>query len=377
MFTVCWSPSKVAFVVTPLVVFKGENVIPVEYDHTAYIKPIIRFTSNGWTDENEVERWLEDMCQRLRPSPSEPIIMIIDSARQHDTLRIRECARANNFILIFVPPGLTSLLQVPDLSVFKTLRDYIDREMKRFDRLNASHERLLSAVAIAVQKAANEISPDLILSGYRHSGVMRAVTWAPSSWGNRDENPIEFSDASISTSILPRQKWPPPVRPTAASKKRARDTPSGSRVEPKPGKYQHSKRRRRNMDQTPSTDAAQNEAVLNATKDGPRQEANPQVIRHDASSIDDPEFDPFQPDTSPQLKTRGKPARVFEDAENADDSGVIIALNTMPLTDKPISRSTILGIRSSERKSNPPSPSTYHFRLSRRPPAALRDTIVS
>ena len=83
----------------------------------------IGYTSeNGWTNNELFIKWLEHFTKFVKPSKSEPIILILDGHGSHKTLSSIEFAREHGIVMISLPPHTTHELQPLDLTFFGPLK---------------------------------------------------------------------------------------------------------------------------------------------------------------------------------------------------------------------------------------------------------------
>ena len=89
-------------------------------------------TKSGWINEETFSKWFDHFLQQIQPKMRlKPVVLIMDGHTSHTkNLLIIEKARANNVILLSFPSHCTHRMQPLDVSFFKSLKNYYDKEVQ-------------------------------------------------------------------------------------------------------------------------------------------------------------------------------------------------------------------------------------------------------
>ena len=146
---------------------------------------LLSFTPNHWSNEDKTEEYipsvllpyLEKKRAELGLSNTFPAVVLFDAFKGQTTERIYQLLEANNVYTISVPANCTDKLQPMDLSVNKTLKDFMKKEFNEW----------YSSVVYETLDAENPIPADLrmavmkplgarwLLKAYRHLMVNKEI----------------------------------------------------------------------------------------------------------------------------------------------------------------------------------------------------------
>ena len=119
--TVVCSTNASGAYVPPMFIFKGKNMnirLMKNCTHGA-----IGVTSpSGWIDKDLFVRYLKHFVAYVKPTESQPVVVILDGHRSHKSIEAVEFARANHVHLITIPPRTSHRLQPLDLTFFGPLK---------------------------------------------------------------------------------------------------------------------------------------------------------------------------------------------------------------------------------------------------------------
>ena len=89
-------------------------------------------TKSGWINEETFSKWFDHFLQQVQPKMQhKPVVHIMDDHTSHTkNLLIIEKARGNNVILLSFPSHCTHRMQPLDVSFFKSLKNYYDKEVQ-------------------------------------------------------------------------------------------------------------------------------------------------------------------------------------------------------------------------------------------------------
>ena len=92
-------------------------------------------SDNGWMTTEIFTAWFDTFCTSVT---TRPIILVYDGHITHVSIDIVEKARAQNIVIIKLPPHTTDRLQPLDVSCFKSLQAKWDRSLHTFTVQNAA-----------------------------------------------------------------------------------------------------------------------------------------------------------------------------------------------------------------------------------------------
>ena len=83
----------------------------------------------GWMTETDYLYldWFRNMSIPSLP-PERPVLLIIDGHKTHIQYKVLQLAKANEIEIAKLPPHTTYLLQPLDLSLFKPMKEWYNRE---------------------------------------------------------------------------------------------------------------------------------------------------------------------------------------------------------------------------------------------------------
>lgn len=84
--------------------------------------------SSGWMTEKEFLIFMEHFIKHTKPSPEEPVLLILDNHHSHVNVQVVKKAKENNIVLLSFPPHCSHKLQPLDVGVYGPLKNYISRQ---------------------------------------------------------------------------------------------------------------------------------------------------------------------------------------------------------------------------------------------------------
>ena len=127
----------------PLIVYKGQKLLPSWTSEDAYPGTEYVASTKGWMEEIIFYEWLSqtfipfvDAVRKKFDCPHQHAILIFDGHTSHFSLRILLCALINKIILLKFPSHLTDLLQPLDKAVFSSLKRKWDQILVEYGRKN-------------------------------------------------------------------------------------------------------------------------------------------------------------------------------------------------------------------------------------------------
>lgn len=151
----------------PQIIFKG-SWIPDKEDEFPGMS--YAATANGWMDavtfqQNFTNTFLKHI------GPERPVVLIYDGHSSHVGLSLVQTAKANDVVIIKLPPHSSHILQPMDLSVFKPLKLMWDEELIKWQRKNYGVKLPKRTFATILSKVWNNIEPTIIQNGFAKAGI--------------------------------------------------------------------------------------------------------------------------------------------------------------------------------------------------------------
>jgi len=101
----------------PMVIFKGKRLQKGDYPQDV----IVRMNEDGWMTENLMTDWLDTVWGQRRSKKRS--LFIVDSFKGHLTQSVKSKCQEQNLVLAVIPGGLTSVVQLLDVSINKQFKD--------------------------------------------------------------------------------------------------------------------------------------------------------------------------------------------------------------------------------------------------------------
>ena len=130
-------------------------------------------SKSGFMDGELFVKWFELLfVPKARPSPQNPVLLLLDGHASHCTVELIDCAKRNNVILFALPPHTTHLCQPLDVAVFKSLKNEIARTVREAQLINSnlwiSKRNVAKMLRITFEKSMNMSN---IKKGYEKCGI--------------------------------------------------------------------------------------------------------------------------------------------------------------------------------------------------------------
>ena len=79
-------------------------------------------SDSGWTESENMMKWLEHFVKFAKPSKNNPHIILLDGHHSHKTLQAVTYAKDNGITMVTFPPHCTHKLQPCDTTFFSSLK---------------------------------------------------------------------------------------------------------------------------------------------------------------------------------------------------------------------------------------------------------------
>ena len=165
----------------PMVVFKGRPSGRIARGIATRRQPLpttleYAVQDNSWADGRVMMEWVDKcLTPHLRDRNNRALI-ILDTYSAHLTERFRSALSALNCDIVYIPGGLTPMLQPLDISVNKPIKDYIRDSYSRWARNTFNSETGLSRptrseISNFLEIAWDRLASTTIISGFNMAGI--------------------------------------------------------------------------------------------------------------------------------------------------------------------------------------------------------------
>lgn len=80
--------------------------------------------SSGWMTSKEFLQYIDHFIKHTRPSPSDPVLLLLDNHQSHVDIDVVEKAKVNSIVMLSFPPHCTHRLQPLDVGVNGPFKNY-------------------------------------------------------------------------------------------------------------------------------------------------------------------------------------------------------------------------------------------------------------
>ncbi|XP_066583775.1 tigger transposable element-derived protein 6-like [Prorops nasuta] len=127
---------------------------------------------SGWMTEIEFELFLNHFIDHVKPSISNPVLLLLDNHCSHLSISVVEKAKNNNIILLSFPPHCSHKLQPLDVSVYGPFKNYCSNKQDAWLRNNAGKTMSIHNIPSIVKEALPmALNPVNIIAGFRKTGI--------------------------------------------------------------------------------------------------------------------------------------------------------------------------------------------------------------
>ena len=132
-------------------------------------------TKSGWVNEETFLKWFEHFLLTVQPQArQQPVVLIMDGHSSHTkNLEMINKAKENNVVLLSLPSHCTHRMQPLDVSFFKSLNSYYDKEiqcwLRRHPGRPVTEFQIAELFGCAYGKSASVGNG---VSGFRRAGII-------------------------------------------------------------------------------------------------------------------------------------------------------------------------------------------------------------
>lgn len=167
----CMSASGIY--VPPLIIFPRKNM-KAELLNGTPPGTISECHPSGWIQMDIFTRWVEHFISHVKPSTSEPVILILDGHYSHTrNLDVIELGRKHGIIIICLPPHSTHKLQPLDVSFMGPFKHYYSLEIENWLKNNEYRSVTAYQVGELMGRAYMKASTiENAVNGFRKTGII-------------------------------------------------------------------------------------------------------------------------------------------------------------------------------------------------------------
>ena len=153
----------------------------------------------GWMDCDLFIKYLLHFIKCVKPSKSNPVLVLLDGHQSHKSLEAVELARKHSITMITIPPHTSHRLQPLDLTFFGPLKHAYNREVDKWMLCNpAICVRDYDLCEIFTPAYNRVASVDKAVNGFRCSGILPF-------------NPDVFEEEDFGPSTVTERPYPHPL----------------------------------------------------------------------------------------------------------------------------------------------------------------------
>lgn len=146
--------------------------------------------SSGWMTATEFSIYMDHFVKFVKPTPSEPVLLLLDNHASHIDIEVVEKAKQNGVIMLSFPPHCTHRLQPLDVGIYGPFKHYCANAQDNWMRNNPGQTMKIYDIPGIVKHAWPLAStPNNIINGFKKTGICPF-------------NPNIFQDADFAPSFV-------------------------------------------------------------------------------------------------------------------------------------------------------------------------------
>lgn len=167
---------------------------------------IYECSDNGWITEELFVTYLKHFAKTVKPSPDNPVLLIIDNHSTHCTLEVYEFCKNNGIVLLMTPPHTSHRLQPLDVTFFGPLKAAYNNECNKFLKSHPHQKITLFEIAELFNRANMRVStPEKGVKGFEKTGIW---PFNPDVFTEADFLPAELRTEQTVEEETPRETTP-------------------------------------------------------------------------------------------------------------------------------------------------------------------------
>lgn len=128
--------------------------------------------SSGWITATEFITYMDHFIKHTKPSPSDPILLLLDNHQSHIDISVVEKAKSNSIIMLSFPPHCTHRLQPLDVGVNAPFKNYCAKAQDNWLRNNPGKTMSIYEIPEIVRYALPlAVTPINVMSAFRKTGI--------------------------------------------------------------------------------------------------------------------------------------------------------------------------------------------------------------
>ena len=172
-------------------------------------------SDSGWTDSDNMLKWLKHFVAFAKPSKENPQIIVLDGHHSHKTLEAVTYAKDNGITMVTFPPHCTHKLQPCDKTFFSSLKSAYNTAADNWMVANPGQRITFFEIA------------DLFGKAYSNSATLQKAVNGFASTGLWPLNPDIFTDEDFVASLVTEEEDPDRVNLISVARPVARDPVAG------------------------------------------------------------------------------------------------------------------------------------------------------
>lgn len=167
--TICCAMNAIGSYVPPMMIFPGCR-LQAACRQGGPEGTVYACSKSGWITEELFILWLQHFVSFVKPTPSEPALLILDNHSSHISLQAYNYCKENGVVMLSLPPHTSHRLQPLDITFFGPLKGSFNKacdvHMREYPKILTSDVPQLFKRAYL--KVANM---DKAVSGFRAAGI--------------------------------------------------------------------------------------------------------------------------------------------------------------------------------------------------------------
>nr|CAH7738859.1 unnamed protein product [Callosobruchus chinensis] len=128
--------------------------------------------SSGWMTGVEFRIFMKHFIDHVKPSPSDPVLLLLNNHCSHLDIEVVETAKANNVVLLSFPPHCSNKLQPMDVGVYSPFKNYYATQQDAWLRSNPGKTMTIHDIPSIVSKSLPlALNPVNIINSFRKTGI--------------------------------------------------------------------------------------------------------------------------------------------------------------------------------------------------------------
>lgn len=158
-------------ILDPIVIFKGKN-LPNNLKNGISGINSIEMQDNAWMNQTIMEKYVDSL-----PTSESFKLLIMDTFAVHKNTSIIEKLHTKRYVVVFVPPGYTDILQPLDVSINKPFKCNIRKQFQDWiNSMNYSYEKLpvptRDLMCKWIASAKNSLSKSVIVNSFEAANII-------------------------------------------------------------------------------------------------------------------------------------------------------------------------------------------------------------